>query len=98
MHNWKRCKPGVSPANTTVSPGATIPDIPGGGRHAAAGIKGVFPGTPTPLRGGMNPPPNAITSVKVWFLPPLFETRTFCPSLMLMYDGSFRHDGWPTVL
>jgi hypothetical protein len=64
MQHWKLWTPRDSPVIDIVLPGATIA-VPGGGTQAAAGVKGTFPGTPTPFNGGTNPPPKAVTSVKV---------------------------------
>src|SRR6266851_9061619 len=78
IQHWNLCTPGESPLIWAVSPGATIP---GAARQATAGTNGTVPaGPPTPLRGGTNPPPNAVTSVNVWPSPPAFVARTVCPA------------------
>src|SRR5436190_7500349 len=64
IQHANRCTPGESPVICTVLPGATT-TVPAAAQ-AAAGTNGVVPvGPPTPLRGGTNPPPNAVTSVNV---------------------------------
>src|SRR5438552_18338854 len=79
-----------------VSPGATIL---GSARQAAAGTNGSVPaGPPTPLRGGTNPPPNAVTSVNVWLSPPAFVARTVCPAWTEIYPGENCHAGCPMML
>src|SRR5437867_7353082 len=87
------CTPWESPLIWTVSPAATVA---GGGRQAVAGTNGTVPaGPPTPLRGGTNPPPNAVTSVNVWLSPPAFVTRTVCPAGIEIYPGENCHAGCP---
>jgi len=89
MQHWKLWTPGDSPVIGIVLPGATMA-VPGGGTQAAAWVKGTFPGTPTPFNGGTNPPPKAVTSVNVWFSPPLLVTRSVCPDFKSTNDVSNR--------
>src|SRR6476646_8243433 len=85
MQHWNLCTPGESPLIWTALPGATTT---GDAMQAPASIKGTVPaGPPSPFRAGMNPPPNAATSVNVWPSPPAFVTRTVFPDWTEIYPG-----------
>src|SRR6185503_3283255 len=95
IQHWNLCTPGESCLIRTVRPGVTVV-VAVGARQAGARTNGTVPaGPPTPLRGGTNPPPNAVTSVKVWVSPPAFVARTVCPARTETYPGANCHAGCP---
>ena len=54
---------------------------------------GIVDELPPGFKGGKNPPPYCLTSVKVWGSPPWLTTERIVPCLMVSWSGSKSHPG-----